>query len=513
MMTVTTPPPARALSGSAIYVKGSTDLLTGTPATFDITISAGPSTAQTLELSWSGASVILTADTEWPLQGGGESLADYTLRVADALRSVYQLSSTFDVLLIDAGAGTIQIRVKVTEVLDLGQTNGLSGVTVAETDGTVASAESSLGAYVEAWLETGDFNTARRLIALHSPYDQAGETWLNIAPAFAFLKPHLPPETTIAPAIIASLIHGEATDCIAQYRLRYADKYGTPAVAELLQVTSSVYTAILGAKSKDSLHDPAAALRHAYRRRDKKLFRKPVTPEQPDWMYWVAPTSAVATGVYAFVTITWSSGAQTTYLPFGETPIEVEAGKMYFFGCGYMQLKLGTAPPPSGADDAVIVAYQFALTTGTFMIGVHSVDYEVHYRPWSHYLMFENGVGGCESVWMGGVAEETYSVASEEYALADYPAKPVREGDFATFGAEGRGLVELRSGWFEEAYYPEHLRQLMLAQRVWWIDLTNKRFVPVTVEAGEMDVKKDDETLFAFSVKVRNAWSDRAANV
>jgi hypothetical protein len=137
----------------------------------------------------------------------------------------------------------------------------------------------------------------------------------------------------------------------------------------------------------------------------------------------------------------------------------------------------------------------------------------VHYRPYSHYLLFSNGVGGCESVWMSGVAEETYSVESEEYALADYPGKPLREGDFATFGAEGRGVTVLRSGWYDDAYYPEHLRQMMLAQRVWLIDLVNKRFVPVTVEGGEMAVRTDDKTLFAFEVKVRNGWGDVAVSV
>ncbi len=512
MMTLTTPPPARALSGSPIYVESITDLVSGTPATFDIAISAGPSAAQTLLLEWPGASVTLTAGTEWPLQGGGESLADYTRRVADGLRSVYLLSGAFDVLLIDAAAGAIQLRARVTEVLDLSLTNGLSGVSVTETDGLAASAEQNLSAYLEAWLETDDFNTGRRLIALHSPYDPDGATWLDVAPAFAFLKPHLPLETTIAPAIIASLIYGEATDCIAQYRLRYADKYGAPAVAELLQVTENTYTAILGARSKDSLHDPAASLRHAYRRRDKQLFRKPVTVNQPDWMYWIAPTGV--TGVYALVTITWSDGTQSSVNPFGTTPVAVVPGRMYWFGCGFAQLKLGTVSPPVGtASDSVIVGYQFALTNGSFMLGVHSVDYEVHYRPWAHYLLFENGVGGCESVWMGGVAEETYNVASEEYALADYPGKPVRESDFATFGAEGRGMLQLRSGWYEDAYYPEHLRQLLLAQRVWLIDLVNKRFVPVTVEGGEVEVRKDDETLFGMEVKVRMGWGERAANV
>lgn len=512
MMTLTTPPPARAMSGSSIYVEGITDLLSGTPATFDITISTGPTAAQTLVLVWPGASVTLTAGTEWPVRGGGESLTDYTTRVADALRSVYLITSAFDVVLIDAAAGSIQLRARVTEVLDLSQTNGLSGVSVAETDGTAASTEVNLSGYVEVWKETGDFNASQRLITLHSPYDPAGETFLDISPAFASLRPHLPLESTIAPTILTALLYGEATDCIAQYRLRYADKYGAPAVAELLQVSDNTYTAILGARSKDSLHDPATPLRHAYRRRDKQLFRKPVTIEQPDWMYWIAPTGV--TGVYALVTITWSDGTQSTETPYGTTLKAVTPGRMYWFACGYRQLNLGAVAPPGGADpDAVIVAYQFALTRGSLMLGVHSADYEVHYRPWSHYLLFENGVGGCESVWMSGVAEETYTVTSEEYPLANYPGKAVREGDYATFGAEGRGVLELRSGWHDDPYYAEHLRQLMLAQRVWMIDLVNKRFVPVTVEGGDMEVRKDDETLYAFSLKVRYAWSDAAANV
>lgn len=512
MITLTTPPSARALSGSPIYIEASTDLLTGTPGTFEFTISGGPSAAQTLILNWPGYSVTLTAGTEWPLQLGGESLTDYTTRVADALRSVYLLSDTFDVVLVDATTGIIHLQAKATEVLDISSTNTLAGLAVVDTDGTSASSEPNLSAYAEVWSETGNFNTSERLIAQHSPYNTAGNTSFDIAPAFANLRPHLPTENTIAPAIISALMYGEATDCITQYRIRYADKYGTPAVAELLQVTAGTYTAILGAKSKDSLHDPLAPLRHAYRRRDKQQFKKPVTTEQPDWMYWIAPTGV--TGVYAFITITWSDGTQSTNTPFGTTPVAVVPGKMYWFGCGFGQLKLGTVVPSGGTDpDSVIVEYQFALTTGSLMLGVHSADYLVHYRPWAHYLLFSNGVGGCESVWMGGQAQDTYNVASEEYALADYPAKPVREANYATFGAEGRGLTEFRSGWYDDPYYPEHCRQLALAQRAWLIDLTNKRFVPITIDGGDIATRSDDKTLYSFSIKARNAWVDLAANV
>lgn len=520
MTSITTPPPDRAFSGNEIYLEVQTDLITGTRAAFEFDLSAGgPADTETLELVWPGGGITYTAAaapgaaaTDWPLQGGGESVEDYTTRIADFLRSSQVVGALFDVVLTDAASGLITLQAKALEVFDLDFTNGFSGVVVAATDGTAAASEPNLSALAQVWSDTGDFNTDALLNTQHSPYrtDTAG-TWFDLSAAFAGLRPHLPNRLTINPTVFIALIHEEVTTNWTRYYLRTADKYGVPPVADALVRSEESYVAILGAASADSLHDVDAPLRHAYRRRDKEKFYKPASDFQPDWMYWVCPDEV--TGVYGTVLITWSDGTQSTYNPFGTTLITVVPGQMYYFGCGYRQLKLQTRTPPGGTDPtAYIAAWQFAVTTGSLMLGVHSVDYLLTCSPWERYLLISNGVGGCESVLVHGKTQQGSTSEVEEYNSPRYPGKASTEGDFSVFAASSRDTYTFNTGWYSDPYYLEHLRQLPLAD-TWLIDTDQKRFLKLIIETKEIITRSDDETLFALEFKAKAGWMNAAANV
>lgn len=520
MITLVTAPPDRAFTGNEIYLEVETDLITGTLAKFEIDLSAGgPADTETLLLEWPGVALTYTAAaspgavaTDWPLQGGGESTDDYTTRIADFLRGSQVLATTFDVVLTDAPTGLITLQAKTLEALDLTVTNGFSDVVVTPTDGTAAASESNLSALAEVWADTGDFNTEKLLNTQHSPYNiGTASTWFNLQAAFAQLRPHLPDPLGINPAVFTALIHDESTTNWQRYYLRLADKYGVPPVADLLTRSEDTYMAILGATAGDSLHDADAPRRHAYSRRDKTQFYKPASDVQPDWMYWIAP--AGVTGVYGTVLITWSDGTQSTYNPFSTTLITVVPGQMYYFGCGYRQLKLHTQTPPGGTDPtAYIAAWKFALTTGGLMLGVHSVDYILTCSPWEQYLLIDNGVGGCESVLVHGKSQQGSMADVEEYNTPRYPGKASTEGDFSVFAATSRDTFTFNTGWYDDPYYLEHLRQLPLAH-TWLIDTEQKRFLKLIIETKEIVTRQSDETLFALEIKAKAGWFNNSVNL
>lgn len=519
--TLNTAPPARAYTGSDIWAEIATDLLTGTAAYFEITISdGGPGTGQVITLTWPGGSITYTvaAGTDntgvaWPEQGA-DTLEAYTNRIAEFLRHREDVAAVFAVSIEDAPGGVIRLTHTSVEAFDLTVTaNTMTNVAVVATDGTAASDEDNLRAYVEVWTDTGDFNTESLLLAQHSPYDQAtASTWLSLAPAFPHLAPHLPDADTINPVAPSGLDSGEASGHFQKYFLRIADKYGAPAVAEALVRSDNSYLAILGARASDAeTGSTITGLRHAYRRRDGEDFIKPVGEYQPDWVYYI-PSGGK--NVYVTLTVYWSDGTQSSYDPFGTTPVAIADARIYWFPSGYRQMKLHSLAPSGGTDpDAYIVAYDWNLKP-TDEAAIATVKYRVECdSPWEHYLLFSNGVGGMETVWLRGKATEGFEASAETFQLPRLHDHTVQRGDFATFGAAGRPQWTFSTGWYDDPWYVEHLRQVLLSE-AWLVDRFNRIFLKAIVDAKTLEsVKNDDETLHALEFTVKAGWIDAAVNI
>lgn len=518
---LTTPPPARCFSDSPVWVTLSTDETISAPASIVLTVTgSGPSAAETLRLEFAGNDLTftvadpLTADAlELPVKGA-ETLAEYADIVAERLRAHEVLHDYFAISRDSSGAETITLTQRLLAVVDIVATDALNNVTTVATSVTEVTVADSLRALVEVYQDTGDTATDVRLLSLHSPYAlPAGTTSIDIQAAFATLQPHLPAESGIYPGLLTSLIRGQTPDCWMDYYLRYADKSGLPAVAQSLQ-RSDTYKAILGAAAVNTLAVPTTPLRHNYvRANGSTILPKPILDVQPDWLYWICPDGI--TGVYMNVTLYWSDGTESNYLPFSTTSVAVVAGKMYYFGTGPRQLKIGSAPLPGGADPAAyVVGYLAAINnaTGDPLIGVHSVTYDLFYSgDWMQpILLFSNGVGGCETVCFRGKTVATFKPTSEEYRKSRQQKWTPKDGDFETFSNEGRGAWDVNTGWCDIDYI-RHLQQLPLAQ-AWLVDLVKKKFLKVVVEPDEIETNKDDETIFALPLTIRAGWVNLSAN-
>ena len=516
---LTTQPASRAYAGDSIWCKVETDLITGAAGYFEITITdGGPSPTETLTLTWPAGSITYEVGStdlslNWPEQSTA-TLEDYTATVAEFLRLREDVGALFDVTIEDAAGGVIRLTAKTVEALDLTvTTDTMANVAVTATDGTAASAEDNLRAYVEVWTDTGDFNTARRLISLHSPYQVASaDTDLDVAPAFAHLQAHLPDPATINPASAPSALPWTlASDAFEKYQLRVADKYGSPAVAEAL-FSWGPYMAIHGSRSSEAWSSTTIRLLHNYRRRDGEQFRKPVSDQQPDWVYFAPATGE---NIYVIVTVYWSDGTESTYNPWSTTPVSmVDSYRVWYSVCGFRQLKLHTLTPSGGtAADAYIVGYDWKLK-GASTTPLATVGFDVLYdTPWENYLLFDNGQGGMETVWLRGKKQEGYNASAEEFQRPRRPGHTAQIGDFDILAASGRPTWSMNTGWYSDPFYLEHLRQLPLGA-AWLVDRVQRRLLKVIIEARELsDVRRDDETLFSLSFNLRAGWIDTAANI
>lgn len=516
--TIAQAPASRAYTDQPLWMQVSTDLLTGTAAYFEITISdGGPTIGEELLLTWPGGSIAYTvaASTDstglaWPEQGA-DTLEAYTNRIAEFLRHREDVADIFTVSVEDAPGGVIRLTRTTVEDFDLDVDEGLTNVAITATDG-VAHPEENLRAYVEVWTDSGDFNTEARLLEQHSPYDASGETWLDLAPAFSHLAPHLPDESTINPTSPASLASGLASGHFQKYFLRIADKYGTPAIAEALLRSDNSYLAVLGARASDAeTGSTILGLRHAYRRRDGEDFIKPVGEWQPDWVYYI-PSGG--NNVYVTLVVYWSDGTSSNYDPFGTTTTTIEDAKIYWFPSGYRQMKLHNLAPSGSTDEnAYIVAYDWKLKPSDG-VPIATVQYRIECdSPWEHYLMYSNGIGGMETVWLRGKFTEGFDSSAETFRLPRLPDHSVQRGDFGVFGAAGSPKWTFSTGWYDDPYYCEHLRQVLLSQ-AWLVDRFNRKFLKVIVDAKSIDLlKNDDETLYALEFTVKAGWIDASANI
>lgn len=515
-------PPDVAFSGNEIWVKLSTDLITAASASVQLSVTgAGPNAGETLSIAWAGKSLVFTTAAAPNISGlqlptkGALSLADYAALLAEHLRQNEILNDDFLITLEapSGGAQIIKIAYRAAAALDITASGSLSNVTITVTDSAGWTTAENLRAELEVWSDSGNPNTDKSLLKIHAPYDfSTSEAKFNLQDGFSGLKSHLPPASSIPPTDTPASAHawGLATDAVQKFYFRYADKFGTSPVAQAMKKSPQSYLAQLGSRSGDSPSlGTVPQLAHNWRRFDGKTWWKPVSDQQPDFVYWRAIVGGNFTPV---VHLWWSNGGETNYTPF-DTPLALEEGKFYFFATGFRQLKLQLAPPP--ATGAYIVRYRVGIVPGDaegtwYLAPLYEV--KVENSDWGIYLLYETGLGGMETVWLRGKSTSGYEVSGIEAQQFRDIGWTVEKGDFDNYAQSGRQIWEVSTGFNDDSVYLEGLRQLPLA-KCWMADLRERRWKRVIVEAKKIEgVAEDDRDLHEMTFTVRAAWQDESFN-
>lgn len=512
--TLDTAPTTPELNGNDNWVILETDLVVADPAYIELTFSSsGPVAAEELEVVFNGITITFTVAattnataTAIPTKDGGESLSEYAERVAEALREngqiteAFQVTSTGAVVRLEAATGAA--------IADLAATGPLTNTTIADDAGASPYTEDNLAATLQIWQAGATANDDTRLVTLHATYDpttaQASFNLRNLFPVAATL----PPEAAIPPVVSVEWPHGLATGAWVEYYLRFADKYGTPAVPDALLRTPGNYIAIHGAHPLDAVIPGSLSfvrLLHRYTGADAVSIRKPVVEDMPDYVYIY--TSTNLTGCYVEREATWDTGDVTT-IDSSDNPFTLDTKSVYWLLSGHYPSNF--TPP---AADAEIVSFKWRLK-GNGGLGVQTLA-EVLYTvvpctEWDRFLIFDNGLGGCETVLFRGKAEIGYKAERTKARRQRQPDHSANLGDIFTFNQEGYVTFNLRTG-YHPRYYIAHLQQLLLGD-VWLLDLDNERFLRLVCETDSVEVYKDDTDLYSLSVTFNAAWIDQAKN-
>ncbi len=519
--SVTATPPAVHPTKTPVWWQIQSGILTNTPGSVTIIVTGANADSDTLRLLFAGNEITFTAkttpepDNAYQIPLSGASLAAYADLIADRLRVNDAILDYFEVSRANTGGEKVVLTQRTVSPVSFTLYDDMTGFVCTALNVTSVFQEPNNSLAVQVWNEP-ESGPHRRLAVFQANYrtdDRACD--LDISAAFSELKASLPDPFSInyePPA--TSGFYGEAPEAWTKYYLLFADKFGSPATTRLLQQSQSFY-AIHGSLAGDSLWQYTLPLRHVYRNRELVPFRKPVVCDQPDWFYVWTDAIDPDTACFLSALVTFDDGTEQVIAIQPPGSAVLQPNRLYWFACGFEQLGLQNTVMPPGATR--IVEYDVRLYPPDLgnepVLGVN-VQYRVEAKnDYDFFLLFDNGVGGCETVSMRGKRSDRYTAKAEEYAIQRGPGWTPKDGDIGIFAQEGRKEWEVSSGLYDrDDAYLEHLLQLPLAQ-VWLIDLFVLRFLPVRIEGRELTYRSDDDTLASVSFTIRALWTDKNYNV
>lgn len=508
--TLSTTPPTIALSKDDIWAVLTTDQVNAVRASLLLVVSStGPADTQTLEITWGAKSVTFTvaaspddSGTQLPTFSSG-TLAEYHASLADYFERNETLLEDFNVSLPTSGG--VKLIYKTYDEVDIEITSTLVNVADTVTDSNGPVLQDNLSAILKVFKEVDDEETTEE-VSLNGTYDQNGAAPFNLSDIFD-LKPGLPTSASID--YNASYPFGIATDAFVKYYLRYADKFGTPAMAQGLLKSNEFY-ALYGGSPGDSDETLfgftlGQYVLHSYRTAGT-TYRKPVGPYQPDYVYVFTKNELVDYKVKAVAY--YDDGTQAD-VAVSTTPFTLDQYKIYWFPSGPFQLGLITNI--GTPTDKELVAYDWILikddeTSGANPTVEYSVDCDCH--PWNLYLLFSNGLGGCESINIRGKTALNYEASRDNLQIFRGSDFSDQNGEFAHFNQSGQQVWRCNTGYYEKEYI-EHLRQLLLAE-AWIIDTDKEKFVRVNIDSNSLRIREDDQDLFFLEFNISMASIDRA---
>lgn len=522
--TVTAFPPSIGLSKQGLYVTINSDRVdtddrtnwvfqpNGTPP-FDFSANEGES----ITISWDGNSVTFTvaadpdeSGTQIPLYVSGSFTAYRDLVLEYMLKNELIYDNFYTEIGDGGGIAYIIFYYHTQDPVEVTLEEDMAGVVAFTNNSTGPIVVDNLSCVLKV-IEYDQDNNESLAITLNAPFNTSnGNAVFEIGQAFN-LEPHLPSAATIFVNLLG-YTYGVAEKAYRKYLLKYAERFGTPPVTQGLQ-EDKTYHVIYGGYSFNGRATFGTnvvfgqVLCHNYRYADGSRWYKPVSKEQPDWTYVF--TKQALNDCVINVVVYFEDGTSTEF-PYPDLdPFNLLGSHLYWFPSGYGQLRLDEVPNP---DNLAIVRYEWRLKpeSGSLVHARVGYDVDCECHPWNIYLLFENGLGGCESVRLMGKTQQKYVASRETFRRTRWQDVTVATGEEGNYFQEGNQQWEANTGWHPE-YYIRHLRQLLLGD-AWLIDLENERFIKIIINTESIEDVDDDQELFALNFNFRMAGYDRAFN-
>jgi hypothetical protein len=299
-----------------------------------------------------------------------------------------------------------------------------------------------------------------------------------------------------------SALMGEASRSIQAYIIRYADKYGSPVVAESLLKTGEQY-AIFGGRAANSPHIFAPNSKGYYVCHPSQ--ERLVTRTQKAWTYIFSPIEKEVT---VGVRIHLANDPRQDLIYWVGDKFTMHPNKLYWFQSGYVELGIQNYATAVGFDPTTIVAYDFLIIEPVMAMMLVSVPFSFdtcHFD--SLTLAYSNGLGGIDTVNMRGGYTQKSEVERSLIRHFYADEMDVTTGEFSTIEAEGRGILEVETGYYTPPYAAQ-LRQLLMGD-VWLVDEKNARFVKLVADSKSVEFKPKKRGLVSFQMGLKEAFTSK----
>lgn len=513
--TLLVPPRTQSLSQDDIWLTLQTDIPRPTAGFVLISVSGSPTAGQFFRLVIQGEELEFTFATT-PNNSGlqlstnpGLTNTEYRDLLIDDLLGNEKIATQFKVT--PDGSNNIRLTYQVIPGLIIQVVSNTVGIAATY---FVASYDEQ---YLNLFAKIHVYRTQdiQPYVTLQAAYNSERKAQFNLAGLFTE-QLELPSGNSMYPLNLLVRPYEIATPAgPTAYYVRHADSYGQPPTTERLKKAGPFHV-VPGGSSGNSRRLWGSGVRyqlcHSYLI-DQSLsqFWKPVTETQPDWVYWYVVNPFSGDDVLAQAVIYYSDGTTET-IPVGNSPaMAIEAKKLYSFPSGPQQVGLNTAPSWA-TKTATRYEFQIVKSSG-------EVYTKIGYRllpdcqDWSViYLAYENGAGGIETVAMRGKSARGYNVSRKQFRRAKLPTTDLSRGEFAYYDSEAQQSYELPTGWYPKEYV-RHLRQLLVADRVWMIDQEIATFIAVNVTTNSLELTTEDEDLHAVTFRIELANPDLNSHV
>ena len=236
------------------------------------------------------------------------------------------------------------------------------------------------------------------------------------------------------------------------------------------------------------LSSPNFYVLHSYMDMKGYTAIKEIRKSQPEYVYIFAR----AAGSLAMdVEIIYTDGTNDTA---SAGTVTMEEGKISWVNCGWDARNMDTI-----ADPAKTVQYY----RNIFSVGgeaTQTITYALddHDTPEDEYIMYDNGIGGCEVLRCSGRHQLSVTVRKEYTANSRSRGSNYRDGFSHAYNISGGEKWEMQTGYYNRQYI-RHIGQMFLAERCWYLDRERGKFISVTLRQNDVTLVDLDADLHAIS--------------
>lgn len=213
---------------------------------------------------------------------------------------------------------------------------------------------------------------------------------------------------------------------------------------------------------------------------------KELRKSQPEYLYMLGISGTPPSISYE---IQYTDGTTSGSIPGGT--VTLPAYKVSWINVGWDAVNMDAVVDPLKTVNL------YSVTIGTKTVHYHLDDHDLDD---DEYIIYDNGSGGCEVLRCSGRHSADVEVSKSIFKRAIAPGSNHRDGLTSSYGISATESYQYETGYYSKEYI-NHLRQLIAASNVWYIDRIREKFYKINVTTTRVNLYNLADDLYSLSLK------------